>query len=448
MANNNASKNGQGITGIAVSGFKSLCEMCHIEVRPLTILAGANSSGKSSIMQPLLLLKQTLEAPYDPGALLLDGPNVQFTEAEQFQSKLLGEGAGRDLVVQLEVHGTSRLTETFRITKRQHRQEINLIEMVFDSQAEKVVMRPDMAPEEIGPLIPELFEDMRAELEKAGGTRLQWHIARTRCFLGFSLSEEGYDVISEDFPFISPGLEFREHVRRIIHVPGLRGNPERTYRTTTVTGPIFHGQFQNYAASVIYDWQSRKPGQLKKLNTTLSDLGLTWSVTTKPVDDTQVELRVGRLLRSAVGGARDVVSIADVGFGVSQVLPVIVALLVAEPGQLVYLEQPELHLHPRAQFALAQTLVDAAKRGVRVVVETHSALLLLGIQSLVAEGEISLQKVKLHWFSRGENGVTDITSADLDEAGAFGDWPTDFDTIELDAQDRYLSAAERLQMGE
>ena len=59
------------------------------------------------------------------------------------------------------------------------------------------------------------------------------------------------------------------------------------------------------------------------------------------------------------------VNITDVGFGVSQVLPVLVALIVdAKPGsQLVYLEQPELHLHPRAQVALAQVLADAAKRG-------------------------------------------------------------------------------------
>ena len=51
-----------GITKIAVKGFKSIAEECEIDIRPLTILAGANSSGKSSIMQPLLMLKQTLEA--------------------------------------------------------------------------------------------------------------------------------------------------------------------------------------------------------------------------------------------------------------------------------------------------------------------------------------------------------------------------------------------------
>ena len=72
----------EGITRITVGSFKSINQEQSIEIRPLTILAGANSSGKSSIMQPLLLLTQTLEASYDPGALLLSGPNVRFTLAD------------------------------------------------------------------------------------------------------------------------------------------------------------------------------------------------------------------------------------------------------------------------------------------------------------------------------------------------------------------------------
>ena len=78
----------QSITLIDVSGFKSISQEQGIAIRPLTILAGANSSGKSSMMQPLLLLKQTLEASYDPGALLLNGPNVKFTQVEQLLSRL------------------------------------------------------------------------------------------------------------------------------------------------------------------------------------------------------------------------------------------------------------------------------------------------------------------------------------------------------------------------
>jgi hypothetical protein len=76
-----------GILGIAVEGFKSIRKHTEIAIKPLTILAGANSSGKSSIMQPLLLMKQTLEAPSDPGVFLLDGPNVRFTSANQVVSK-------------------------------------------------------------------------------------------------------------------------------------------------------------------------------------------------------------------------------------------------------------------------------------------------------------------------------------------------------------------------
>src|SRR5437762_9214221 len=75
------------IAEIQVAGFKSISQEQAIEIRPLTILAGANSSGKSSMMQPLLLLKQTLEATYDPGSLLLNGPNVKFTSVDQMLSR-------------------------------------------------------------------------------------------------------------------------------------------------------------------------------------------------------------------------------------------------------------------------------------------------------------------------------------------------------------------------
>ncbi len=91
---------------------------------------------------------------------------------------------------------------------------------------------------------------------------------------------------------------------------------------------------------------------------------------------------------------------------------------------------------------MAQVLTDAANRGIRVIAETHSALLLLGIQTLVAEGKLDPAIVKLHWFSRRADGSTEVRSADLDESGAFGDWPEDFGQVELEAQSRYLDAAE------
>jgi hypothetical protein len=90
-----------GITRIAVEGFKSIVKRQEIEIAPLTILAGANSSGKSSIMQPLLMLKQTLEATYDPGPAKIDGPNVAFTSSDQFLSKI-GLSGRRSLRIEIE----------------------------------------------------------------------------------------------------------------------------------------------------------------------------------------------------------------------------------------------------------------------------------------------------------------------------------------------------------
>jgi len=135
------------------------------------------------------------------------------------------------------------------------------------------------------------------------------------------------------------------------------------------------------------------------------------------------------------------VNIADAGLGVSQTLPVLVALLAAKPGQAVYIEQPEIHLHPRAQVRLADVLAEAAKRGVKVIAETHSSLLLRAVQTLVAKGELAPDLVKLHWFVRNENdGSTEVRSADLDEEGAYGDWPMDFDAVELRTEGDYLDA--------
>ena len=151
---------------------------------------------------------------------------------------------------------------------------------------------------------------------------------------------------------------------------------------------------------------------------------------------------MGRLPSAKRGGAKDLVSIADVGFGVSQALPIVVALRTAKPGQLVYLEQPEIHLHPKAHIALAEILVNAALRGVRVVAETHSTLLVLAVQALVAEKRIAPNDVALHWFHRNDKGVTEISTAELDETGAYGDWPEDFAEVELATQSRYMSAIE------
>ncbi|MEG3835053.1 MULTISPECIES: AAA family ATPase [unclassified Microcoleus] len=423
----------QGITEIAVCGYKSIYEECQIEVRSLTILAGANSSGKSSIMQPLLLMKQTLEAPYDPGGLKLDGPNVKFTSAEQVLSKLSPEKYRDEFSLRLNIDTDNFFISLFR---KQPKHGIKVVKATYCIpyyDGENITIFPGMQHQELLKTISEyLAETYNLLLDNNSYEEPPLlSVSNVRCFLDLKFGDSQFDSLySANFP---------KHIRRIVHVPGLRGNPGRTYNTAGV-GSEFPGLFENYVASIVNYWQETKDERLIKLGQAFELLGLNWKVEARQINDVQIELLVGRLSRS--GSASDTVSIADVGLGVSQTLPVLVALLVAEPGQLVYLEQPEIHLHPRAQVALAQILVDSANRGVRVVLETHSELLLLAVQSLVAEGKILPDLVKLHWFKRRDDGVTEVTSADLDETGAFGEWPEDLGDVSLHLESRYLDAAE------
>ncbi len=304
---------------------------------------------------------------------------------------------------------------------------------------------------QLGDFIRTKLEDDQAapETHEKGRQTVQGEIRRSRSFLEFVIQQTEQPAGTQPFwlpAFLSPrSYDFDEIVKRVmdvIHLPGLRGNPERMYPVTAV-GQTYPGTFESYAASLIDHWSSESPETLKGLGDDLKTLGLTWKIDAKRVADTHVELHVGRMPRPKKGGASDLVSIADVGFGVSQTLPVVVALRAARPGQLVYAEQPEIHLHPRAQVAMARLLVNAAKRGVRVVAETHSSLILLALQTLIAEGAITPDLVGLNWFVRnGKNGTTRIETAELDSAGRFGDWPEDFDEVALKTETAYLSAAE------
>jgi predicted ATPase len=430
------------ISRIAVRGFKSIADEQQIELRPLTLLAGANSSGKSSLMQPVLLLKQTLEAPSDPGALRLDGPNVRFTSSDQLFSQISGKTPESEFSVGIELSDAAHLEILFKYEKAEGF-EIGL--MTYSDSFEKSRLRPGMSQDEILSAVPTIYKRIASSERKHAEEDLYWSVYRDRCFLEFALY--GQETKLPEFAFgVHYADRFARQLQGLIHLPGLRGNPQRTY-PRRAAGPLFPGTFEDYVASIISQWQSKGDTRLSRLGTALEDVGLTWKVEARSVDDTQVELRVGRLVHSRAEGDHDMVSIADVGFGVSQSLPVLVALIVAEPGQVVYLEQPEMHLHPRAQRRLAHVLADAANRGVIVVAETHSALLLREVQTLVATGKLSTDKVKLHWVQRQEDGRTVVTPADLDENGAYGDWPEDFDEVELNAEKAYLDAVERKEAG-
>jgi hypothetical protein len=403
-----------GITRIAVEGFKSIAKKQSIEIAPLTILAGANSSGKSSIMQPLLMLKQTLEATYDPGPLKLDGPNVRFTSSEQFLSR---NGASQGcLQVALATPGVE-----FDVTfAKDAKTALEVERETYGVLGSFLTLTPEMSPSDLAQSLSD-FEPLKQVALH------QFEVSRNRFFL--NLKEGPWHSIPLEYP--------APYILEIIHVPGLRGNPSRTYPVSG-SGPSFPGTFEHYVASVIYRWQADDHRNYQSLNRDLDRVGIADRVEVRVLNETELELRVNRLPTRF----DDMVSIADVGFGVSQTLPVLVALRAADEGRLVYLEEPEIHLHPQAQVRLADILAGAAKRGVRVVAETHSSLILRAIQTLVAKGDLAPDLVRLHWFSRDTEGVTHVSSVTPDERGALGDWPEDFGDVALQSEKDYLDAVE------
>ena len=242
-------------------------------------------------------------------------------------------------------------------------------------------------------------------------------------------------------------LRLRNKVQDILYVSGLRGSYDREFYLHGLpsTGP-FPGDFEDYFPSILEAWKndSTQTGQgyvnLHTLREALQLLELASDVQTRNLGS-QIEVRVPRTLK---GDSKDFVNVADVGLAVSQILPVLVALTLAHPNQLVYIEQPELHLHPRAQWKLAQLLAQASNRGVRLIIETHSSLLLRGILTEIAEGRVANDKVILHWFERDkETGLSAVRPAVPDPAGRVGEWPEDFSDVELKSDSQYLDAVEK-----
>lgn len=444
-----------GITKITVQGFKSLYDETSIEIRPLTILAGANSSGKSSIMQPLLLMKQTLESNYDAGTFKLDSPNVNFSSASDFLSKSKeSQVPGFSLI--LEVENVGKLINEFLQSENQ---PLEVVKTAYETKDNhRIILEKDMLSEEIQRQLPETFVRLQKTLNNVSLYSAEWIALRNRCFLdlGFHYSNgETSLILGGATPIGFPVNDFSYALQELIHLPGLRGNPQRVYPTSPVTGPKFDGTFEKYTAAVLSAWMNSDKSNINEkgehLAAMLRHLGLAsgfgFTFKVESSQSTSISILVQKSKSPDFSeDPLDLVNIADVGLGVSQILPVLVALLVAEENQMVYIEQPELHLHPRAQVALAEILAEAANRGVRVVIETHSSLLIQGVQTLIAQKKLDHEKVILHWFTRDEDGKTHVDSRQPDELGATGDLPEDFSEVELNTQSRYMEAVEKREL--
>ena len=224
---------------------------------------------------------------------------------------------------------------------------------------------------------------------------------------------------------------------RLVYVQAERVGPRKSYPLSEVLarrGDL--GTRGEYAWNFLHDYRSElvagdDPRRADAEGHRLADVVDHWLQDVSPGAHLQLEaVRAADAVLAGFTFARpgDVASrrhrATNVGFGLSYVLPVVLALL-SEPGTLCLIENPEAHLHPRGQTRLAELAVRAAAAGVQVFAETHSDHFLDGVRLAIHDGLIAPSEVAIHYFER-DGGRAVVSSPTVDADGRLSRWPAGF----------------------
>lgn len=226
------------------------------------------------------------------------------------------------------------------------------------------------------------------------------------------------------------GAELRALLANLTYLGPLRSAPQRFYNRASTSLRAGEGQ---HIAMYLFDNSS----VVDQVNEWLQALEVPYTLNVVPVRAAASVELVGDLVALALTDRRSGVNVtpADVGFGISQVLPIVVELL-ARRDSIICIEQPETHLHPRLQARLADLLIEATLeegRGNQLLVETHSEHLMLRIQRRIREGTLSPENVAVLYVDQSESGTAAVTPLRLDAQGDFiDDWPHGFFDDRLD----------------
>ena len=442
------------LTRLRLAKFKPWNDTVDVALAPITGLFGANSSGKTSLIQALLLLKQTADSRDRSSIFQFGEGRPTYTDLGDFESVIHGHDA------------TSTMKLALDWTRPEH------IE-IYDTNTDREVVQSDCMGFEVASRQVESSSGMSPAVEK-----MKYHVGDVVFGMRRSPSEEHpnpnakYDLFAKgtDFEFdrrrgrpwaaIPPSkcygfpdrlrasfqnagflsdLEFalEECMGGMYYVGPLREAPRRRY-VWVGQQPDHVGQEGQQTVQAILaaekrgDRIGRGPGTPKATLEEytahwLRELGLIQEFHVVPIsEDRRVfEVRVRKTVEAVE------VLITDVGFGVSQVLPVLVQCFYVPEGSTVVFEQPDIHLHPSVQAGLADVFIDAWKRrNVQIIVESHSEHLLNRLQRRIAEEcisekGISHDDIRLFFCSAGDR-ASSLTHLELDTYGNIRNWPKDF----------------------
>ena len=395
------------ITELRAQNFKSWQDTGKLQFAPLTGFFGANSSGKTSILQVLLMLKQTVEQPSDWNEPLYFGD----------EGSLVNLGSFDDIIHRPANDPSLEIFVSWKLSQKLDIENIGKVDTLSF-------------------LLGISMGTLEAFRYVVGGDHFEVNPPRF-------LSIGGYDIVTPNWegrthslfrcygirdtsptnPEIFLNLEkaFENLFSRILYLGPLREHPRHRYAWEG-DHPKGIGQEGEKAISALLSGRIRRLSIDEQILSWLQRLELIDSYDVLPVSDTS---RDYEFLVKKYKDAPEV-RLTDVGFGVSQVLPVLILCYYAPEGSILILEQPEAHLHPKVQSELADVLIDVVKnRNVQIILESHSEHLLLRLMRRIAEEEISVDQTALY-FCQINDGTSEIERLNMDEYGNIRNWPQDF----------------------
>lgn len=400
------------ISQIRLLNFRNWTEehwQAGVALKPVTLVLGRNSAGKTSILQPLRMLKQTIEAT-DAGTHLFlnagaaDGANLgAFTDVVNGHDAKREVGVGFDLV-------ENGISVDVRFRQIDERPVIE--SLTYEIRDEKVeVTRTSNAYQLASP---------RFRLPNWDGAR-DVHEAKKAYEPGRAI-EFSEQALGDLGPTLGPQVRaamvtVKEAFKSFHYLGPLRPPPAREVTWSQQDPTRLGSTGSETVQALIGNETGKNKGVLRQA---VSE----WLKKLELADGLEIT-RVGKTLLYQIevlrGGNRS--NLVDVGYGVSQVLPVIVLLHFVPEGSVILCEDPEAHLHPMAQARLADLFVEVAKRRkLQILLETHSEHLFRRLQFLIAEGTTRREDCALYYVERDDPSAK-ITTLESDEFGRVKNWP-------------------------
>ena len=451
------------LTRLAVTNFKSWKEIKDMQLAPITGLFGVNSSGKTSILQLLLMLKQTVESP-DRLQVLIFGGERTPVDLGSFQDVVHRHDLASSLTFGLGWKLPDRLT--IRDSSDEAKVLFSGDELGFRSE-----LRSDAGRLTVKQMAY-AFAGHEFEMSQMNGTPGKYQLqARgdefsflstrgrphelpppVKCY-GFPDQVKAYFQNAQFLADLQ--LAFESMFGQLYYLGPLREYPRRQYLWAGAE-PADMGQRGEYVVDALLAARQKgltiPKGKPKGPRVSLEAYVAMWLQKLGLIHEFSIEqiAKDSNLYRVHVQktASSSKVLITDVGFGVSQVLPVLVLCYYVPEGSTILLEQPELHLHPSVQAGLADVFIDAArKRNVQIIFESHSEHLLQRLQRRVAEEEIAKDLARLY-FCDIVDGETQLVPLEMNSSGGITNWPKDFFGDRFGEVAAMAEAAAKRQAGE